>query len=55
MRMVSVDVFPQDIFVPEKVKNIILLMTSCSVKSVTFFSPENIICENYTNVSVNYF
>ena len=36
-------------------KNIILLVTSCNVKSVTVFSPENIICGNYINVYVNYF
>ena len=50
--MISVMV-PQDSFAPEKHYSI--LVTSCNMESVTIFGPENIICEKYTNVYVNYF
>ena len=36
-------------------KNIILLVPSCSVKSLTIFKPAMIIYENYTNVYVKHF
>ena len=51
--MISVEMVPQDSFAPEKQYS--LLVTSSNMESVTIFSPENIIYENYTNDYVNFF
>ena len=53
MSIVSEETFVDDDDGDEKPYSI--LVTACNMESVTFFCPKNIICDKYTNVSVNHF